>query len=285
MVGLIGVLLGGGSALYATESVRIVSQTVGTDEIVLAIAEPEQIAALSHLSRHVAYSAVAKEAAAYAQIELGDAETILKYEPTLVLGADYSRTELLDQIERAGVRVMRLSDYGSLAAAYRTLRLVAKAIGPHAEAKAEALIGESQVRVHRLEKQLEGVTLVNVIAPSTYGVIGGDQTTFQDMCDHSGAINLATTLGGLVGHQAPPVERMLTWPIDFVVLAGPSVDEALQPYAKLPPYPYLAVVQERRVALIEPYMLNSVSHYRIDGYEALARALHPEAFAMTKGEE
>ena len=34
--------------------VRVVSQTVGTDELLLALAEPEQVAALSHLARETA---------------------------------------------------------------------------------------------------------------------------------------------------------------------------------------------------------------------------------------
>ena len=42
--------------------VRVVSQTVGSDELLLALAEPEQVAALSHLSRESIYSAVAEEA-------------------------------------------------------------------------------------------------------------------------------------------------------------------------------------------------------------------------------
>ena len=82
----------------------------------------------------------------------------------------------------------------------------------------------------------------------------------------------------MVGHQAPPIEQMLNWPIEKVVLAAASVERALRPYEKLPPYPFIEAIKERRVALIKPYMLSSVSHHRIDGYEALARALHPEAF-------
>lgn len=257
---------------------RIVSQTVGTDELVLALAEPEQIAALSHLSRESVYSAVAEEAKAYPKLVKGDAETILKYRPTLVFAADYSRVELMAQVEKAGVRVIRMTSYATLEDAYANLRMLARELGPKAESKAERIIEGCQRRVAALQRRLEGRDLVRVIAPSTYGVIGGAETTFQDMCDHAGADNLASTLGGLVGHQAPPIEQMLNWPIDKVVLAAESVKEALRPYEKLPPYPYMAAMKEKRVALIEPYMLSSVSHHRIDGYEALARVLHPEAF-------
>ncbi len=266
------------SAICA-EEVRIVSQTVGTDELLLALAEPEQIAALSHLARDGDYSAVADQAKAYPQLESGDSETILKYQPTLVLGADFSRAELLRQVENAGVRVMRFTRYESLEDAYANLRLLARELGPSAEIKAERIIESCEQRVARLQERLTGHEPVRVIAPSTYGVIGGAGTTFQDLCDHAGAENLAATLGGLVGHVAPPIEQMLNWPIEKVVLASKSVERALRPYEKLPPYSFIEAIRKGRVALIKPYMLSSVSHYRIDGYEALARALHPEAFA------
>ncbi|WP_221032189.1 ABC transporter substrate-binding protein [Actomonas aquatica] len=272
-------LFAGGLGVARAEAVRIVSQTVGTDEIVLALAEPEQIAALSHLAYEPVYSAVAEEAKAYPKIERGDAETILKYRPTLVIGADYSRVELLEQIERAGVKVIKIEHYGTLTDAYHNLRMIAAAIGPEAEAKAERIIADGEARVAALEARLANVEPVKVIAPSTYGVIGGAGTTFQDLCDHAGAENLATTLGGLEGHAPPPVESMLTWPIEKVVLAADSVDDALAPYAKLPPYAFMASIREKRVALIAPYMLSSVSHHRIKAYEALARELHPEVFS------
>lgn len=259
-------------------STRVVAQFVGADELLLAVAEPSQIAALSHLSREAVYSAVAEEAKAYPALARGDAETILKYNPTLVLCADYSRTELVEQVRRAGVRVIVFTHYKTLDDAFANLRLLGRELGPAASARAEKLIVEYQGRMRTLEAKLRGVKPVRVIAPSTYGVVGGADTTFQDMCDHAGAENLAATLGHLRGHQAPPNEQMLTWPIDRVVVAGTDVASALAPFRKLPPYQFMSAINENRAALIEPYMLSSVTHRRVDAYERLARALHPEVF-------
>ena len=62
---------------------------------------------------------------------------------------------------------------------------------------------------------------------------------------------------------------------DFTLLAFSS---ALEPFLRLPPYQFMAAVREARVALIDSYMLSSVTHHRIEGYERLARELHPERF-------
>lgn len=276
---LILLLLLGATMLRAAEpAVRVVSQFVGGDELLLAVAEPGEIAALSHISRQKEYSAVAKQAEKLPQIDKGDAETILKFNPTLVLFSDYSRGELVESVKRTGVRVIVFDRYHTLEDAYFCLRLLGRELGPAAEARAERVIADCQARVSALEKKLRGVRMVRVIAPSTYGVIGGADTTFQDLCDHAGADNLAASLGGLRGHQPPPNEWMLSWPIDKIVLAGDDVPSALDRYLTLTPYQYLPAVKERRVALLEPYMLSSVTHHRVAGYERLARELHPQLF-------
>lgn len=264
------------------DDVRVVSQTVGTDELLLAVAAPEQIAALSHLSRDPVFSGVAREAAAYPAIGHGDAETILRHRPTLVLFSDYSRAELVEQVRRAGVPVLIFDRYLTLEDAYANLRRLAAALNdPKARARAEAVIADCRERLARLQQRLAGAAPVRVIAPSTYGVIAGAGTTFQDICDHAGAENLATTLGRLQGHDVPPGEAMLQWPIDAVVLGGSDVDEALAPYLKLPPYAQLTAVRKHRVALLDAWALGCVTHLRVQAYEQLARQLHPERFAAS----
>ena len=267
-------------AAAAPAPIRVVSQTVGTDELLLAIAEPAQIAALSHLSREPEFCAVAEQAKQFPALDQNvDVEGVLKHAPTLVLVANYSRAEIVAQMKRTGVRVLTIERYKSLEDSYANLRLIARELGPAAEARAERLITACESRVAALREKLRDVKPVRVIAPSTYGVMGGADTTFQDLCDHAGAENLAATLGKLRGHATPPNEQMLAWPIDKVVLASnASLDEALAPFKKLPPYQFMPAIRENRVALLKSYQLSSVTHHRIDAYEQLARALHPEIF-------
>lgn len=269
-----------GVLAHAGPAVRVVSQSVGTDELLLAVAAPEQIAALSHLARDPVFSGVAARATTYPQIGYGDAETILRFRPTLVLMTDYSRAELVEQIRRAGVEVFIFNRYATLDDALDSLRLLAEAIGDDAaRARAETAVTRTRADADALAARLAGATPVRVIAPSTYGVIAGAKTTFQDICDHAAADNLAVSLGQLEGHAAPPQERMLTWPIQRVVIGGTNPDTALAPYRKLPPYAFMPVIRENRVALIEPWALGCVSHLRVRAYEQLARQLHPDRFA------
>jgi iron complex transport system substrate-binding protein len=134
----------------ADEEMRVVSQTVGSDELLLAVAAPGQIAALSHLARDPEFSSVAREAAAYPQITLGDAETILRFRPTLAIFADYSRAELVEQVRRAGVSVLVLDRYKTLDDAHANLRRLAALLGPEAEARAERIVTDDKARLSAL---------------------------------------------------------------------------------------------------------------------------------------
>jgi iron complex transport system substrate-binding protein len=256
---------------------RVVSQTVGTDEMLLALAEPGEVAALSQLARDPEYSAVSTEAQAYPALSPnGDAESVLRYRPTLVLCADYSRAELVAQLRRSHTQVLVFDHYATLDDAYANLRSLAGALGR--PERAEAVIADCQSRVAALAARLRGARPVRVIAPSTYGLIAGYATTFEDLCEHAGGDNLAASLGRLQGNAPQPSEQMLAWPVDRVVLGGTDVARELAPFRTLPPYAYMAAIREGRAVLVPSYILGCVSQDRVQGYELLARALHPEAF-------
>ncbi len=254
---------------------RVVSQAVGTDELLLALADPAQVAALSHISRSEEFSAVAKAAAAYPQLKGGDAEDILRFQPDLVLMTSYSRAELVAQVKRTGVRVLVMERFESLEDAYANLRTLAAELG-HPE-RAEAILQSCRQRVAVLAARLKGVKPVRVLAPSTYAYTAGSDTTFQDLCDHAGAINTAAE-AGLKGHAPTPGEQLLAWRVEVLVMTGSSCEEALARYRTLTPYRLLPALQQGRCALIARNLISSVTHHRIDAYEQLARQLHPERF-------
>lgn len=253
---------------------RVVSQSVGTDELLLALAEPAQIAALSHLAADANFSAITAEARAYPRITSGDAETILRHRPTLVLFTDYSRPELVAQVRRAGARVWTFDRYATLADTHAALRSLAVELGGEAPARAERLVAEGEARVAELVRRLEGRARIAALAPTTYGVLAGRGTTFDDLCARAGADNLAATLGKLEGFARLPTEAMLAWPVDVFVVGGESGE-----FQQTPPYPQMMARRKIRVIRLEPWMLGCVSHRRVEAYEALARALHPEVFA------
>jgi iron complex transport system substrate-binding protein len=259
--------------LLAARPQRVVSQAVGTDELLLALADPGQIAALSHISHEAEFSPVAEEAKRFPALKDSDAESVLRFRPDLVLAASYTRRETLALLKRAGVRLVVLDRFDTLEDVYASLRILGRELGQ--EGRAEGVIAQCQARVEALSARLKGVRPVRVLSAGLYPFTAGAGTTFQDLCDHAGALNVATE-AGLKGHAPTPSEKLLVWQVEVLVAAGDDTIRAR--LGELPCYRALPAFKAGRIVAIPGPLMSSVSHHRIATYEALAKALHPERF-------
>lgn len=259
--------------LLAARPQRVVSQAVGTDELLLALADPGQIAALSHISHDAEFSPVAAEARRFPAIKDSDAESVLSFRPDLVLAASFTRPETLALLKRAGVRLVVMDHFDSLEDVFFSIRILGHELGQ--EARAEALIAQCRQRTNALAARLKGVRPVRVLSAGLYPFTSGSGTSFQDLCDHAGAVNVATE-AGLKGHAPTPSERLLAWSVEVLVASNDKNIRAR--LAEIPHYRAMKAFKEGRLVVIPGSMLSSVSHHRIDTYELLARALHPERF-------
>ncbi|MBS1766669.1 MAG: ABC transporter substrate-binding protein [Acidobacteria bacterium] len=264
-----------GALAIAGAPMRVVSQTVGTDEMLMALADPQQIAALSVLSRDPDFCSDSARAAKFPQLGASDAEAILRFRPDLVLMASFTKAETLAQIRRAGIPVLVMDHFDTLADTYADLRTIGKAVG-HPD-RAEALIASLRARVSALDARLKGVAPVRVMAPSVYGYIAGRHTTFDDFCAHAGAVNVAAE-AGLDGHAPIPSERVLAWKVDLLVLEGFDRAAALKRLRETAPFKYMDAAKAGRFILFPEALLSTMSQHRVDAYETLARTLHPDRF-------
>jgi len=262
-------LLGAGSPA------RVVSQTVGTDDLLMAIAGPGQIAALSHLARDPRYSPSAREAQRFPCLRTGEAEDILRFRPDLVLVASYTQAETVALLRRAKVELLVVDRFDSLEDLYANARRVGQALGR--QDRAEQLIREWRARVEALAKRLQGRKPVRVVAVGFYPFTAGSGTTFQDICDHAGALNVAAE-EGLKGHAPTPNEKMLSWKVDALVAPWEEGMDLQARLRDLPPYKFMQAYRQGRVVALPGALMASTSQARLDAYEWLARALHPEAF-------
>jgi iron complex transport system substrate-binding protein len=254
---------------------RVVSQTVGTDDLLLALAAPGQIAALSHLARDERYSPSFQAARQVACLTNGEAEDILSYNPDLVLVASYTQVEVVNLLRRAKVNLLIIEKFETLEDLYANTRRIGKALDR--EARAEALIAQWQQRVAALRRRLQGVKPVRVLAVGLYPFTAGAETSFQDLCEHAGAINVAAE-AGLKGHVPTPGEQVLSWRTDVLVAPGEPGLDMLARLKELAPYKFLPALKQGRVVELPGALMAATSQARIDAYERLAKALHPERF-------
>ncbi|WP_306598229.1 ABC transporter substrate-binding protein [Geothrix sp. 21YS21S-2] len=259
--------------LWAGGPVRVVSQTVGTDELLVALAAPGQIAALSHLARDPDFTPDVRANAKYPCLRTGTAEDVLHFRPGLVLAAAWTAPETLTILRRAKVDLVVVDRFETLEDLYDSARKIGAALDRRE--RAEELIGQWRARVADLDRRLKGVKPVRVLSVGLYPFTAGAGTTFQDLCDHAGALNVAAEQG-LRGHQPTPGEKVLRWKVDVLVTdKGERMAERLKATA---PYKYLDALRRGNLVEVPGPLMSATSQARIDAYEFLARALHPERF-------
>jgi iron complex transport system substrate-binding protein len=253
---------------------RVVSHSIGTDDVLLALADTDQIAALSHVA-HSAYAYNAALAKQYPILKNSSAENILSFNPDLVILTSFSSPEIVSILKKSGVKLYIVEKYESLEDVYSTLREVGDLLGQRQ--KAEALIASCRARVSALAKALEGVKPARVISAGEYSFVSGSNTTFQELCDYAGAINVAAE-AGISGVVPIPSEKVLLWKIDYLVGWQEPGSKMLDRLKDVAPFRYLDVYKQGKIIEIPGSLFMATSHHRISAFEMLAKALHPECF-------
>ena len=86
------------------------------------------------------------------------------------------------------------------------------------------------------------------------------------------------TEAGLRGHAPTPGEKVLSWRTEVLVAPGEPGLDMMARLRELSPYKFLPALKQGRVVVLPGSLMAATSQARIDGYELLARALHPERF-------
>ncbi len=263
---------GGRVARLAAPPERIVSRTLGTDEILLEIAEPERIVLLSPFAADPEYSRSADAARRLGRVGGFSTEEILAAAPDLVFAAGFNTQETLAQLEASGMPVVVLRNHESLAAVERNIRVVGFAIGRDAEAErlAAELRGRLEEARARAGAKVAGLRVVHYSG----GVALGGRTLFDDAISYLGAVNLAAEQG-LLGWPRISTEQVLLWNPDVIFTESYVGDDAA---VGLPDGTRAAALGN--VVALDGRDMATVSHHVAGLVERLADALVEAAGRM-----
>ena len=264
----------GKTLVISSRPKRIVSQTLATDEILLAICEPERIVALSSLAEDPNYSNVVEEARRIAGRTTQGAEQILRLEPDLIFVASYSRAETVQLLKASHAPVFRFANFDSISEIKENIRTVGKAVGN--ESEADALI----------QKMDESLSAVRLLVPPSQtpfrimsfgqgGYTAGTNTTFDEMVQAAGAKNVCAE-NGIDGIAKISVEKITDWQPDFII-AGANQGEFDTVRKNLLGNPVIAASRAGRagqIIVIDNRRLLTVSQYVVRGVEDLAKGMY-----------
>jgi len=252
---------------------RIVSQTLMTDEVLLAICPPSRLVAVSTLAHDPRYSSVVETARSFQAINQ-NVEQILMLNPDLIFVASYSSAETVMLLQATGAPVLRLTHFDNLAAIKANILTIGEAIGE--KQRAIDLVEQMMIELAAIRARIpDNVPPPRVISYSSDHYTAGGDTSFDNMVTLVGAINVVAA-AGLKHYMKVSEEQILQWQPDFIVTHGMHDEFAVvkQQLLKNPAIAASQAGQRGNIIVIESQYFLSVSQYIIRGIEALAKGLY-----------
>jgi iron complex transport system substrate-binding protein len=245
------------AAPAAAAARRVVSINLCADQLLVALADPRQIAALSPLAADPALSAVADRAQGFPRVR-ASAEAVLARSPDLVIAGAWGGREAETILRARHVPVLRLPLAEDFAAIRAQLRRVGDAIGQ--QARAEAAIADLDAALAAVPSLARPAALVWQAA----GFTPGGNTLADAVLRAAGRANAAP----FAGYGAVRLEALVRAPPALLVLPARVQGGGISLAELLFTHPALAGIP---VVRIEPAWLACGSPETVRAVQALAR--------------
>jgi len=248
---------------------RVVSFNLCADQLVLALADPSQIAGLSPYAADPALSVMAKEARKFRKLDW-QAESTIALQPDLVFIGPNDRSMTRRMLVSQGLRVVEAGFVSDLESARRQIREMAAALGQ--KERGETLLAD----LERARARLAAVARKNgetALVVERGGYTQGPSSLAATLLSEAGLkppANAPSGYGGFI-----PLEKFLVLQPDLVFLKDPP-RQATDQGAMFLVHPAMRDLYppERRVAL--------PTRYTMCGGPALIAAFDYMADAMGK---
>ncbi len=277
---LLFLLLWTGSASAAeTKPQRIVSLTLGTDEILLSLVPSKRILAVTAYALDPNISNVPELAKTIPNaMREASVEVIVALQPDLILAASYTSPDVLTQLKEIGMPILILAHFSSIEGIKTNIRALGQAV--HENEGAEALIAQMEKRLRAVEKAIaSSPDRPGLLSYDLDGWTAGRDTTFDEIVRHAGGRNLAAE-AGLKGHPKISLEKVVALDPEILILNQWHLDKTDRNDRLLshPALQSVSALKKGQVFEIPGKELTAVSHFIVKGVEEMARKLHPARF-------
>jgi iron complex transport system substrate-binding protein len=202
------------SANAADPPRRIASFNVCADQLVVALADPSQIAGLSPYASDPAISVVADQARAYPRLAL-QAEAMVPLKPDLVLVGTWDRPLTQRMLRSLGFRVVGVDVVSDIAAGLAQIREVAALLGH--PARGEALVAEVEAARRRLAAAPRPTALSALLIGNNGYTVGLDSLAGALLAE----ADLKPPPGAPAGYGGyVPLEKLIMLRPDYLVMAS-----------------------------------------------------------------
>jgi iron complex transport system substrate-binding protein len=245
---------------------RIVSLNMCVDELLLRLADPQNIASVTWLSRDPANSNVA-ELAAGIPVNHGLAEEIIPLKPDLAIAGIYTARPAVAMLKRVGIPVAEIDVPKSLDDVRRQIREVATLVGERD--KGEAIIAKMDAGLASLPPSARSAR-PRAIVLNPNGVTVAKGTLADEVMTRAGLTNVAAELA-IDNYGQIPLETVVANAVDVLILSA-SCDGPPALATEILRHPVLAALAHRtRVVVLPGRLWNCGGPAVVEAIERLAR--------------
>ncbi len=270
---------------FAEKPKRIVSYSISTDEILMALVKPERIAALSRLVDDPGVSSIVKEAKQVAnRVQGNSVESVLAFKPDLVIIPDFHPPEMLQSARDLGLKVYIYKTPSDIKGVKRSIRQIAALTGE--KDKGEAVIARMEERLKKVQQRLAVIPASQrkrVIQLRSEGAFYAPDNSFGDVCRHAGVSDATLELKYPSAMEITQ-EKVVELNPDIIFVPDWDYDGKHNPDGEKrkilnnPSYRGMKAVEQGKVYTISGALVLTVSQYIADAVEEVAKMSYPEVF-------
>lgn len=195
---------------------RVVSLNLCSDQLLMALADRDQIASLSFFAADPRFSLITDQIEGL-PLNHGLAEEVLALRPDLVITGNYTARYAVQHIKALNIPIVELAPAQDFVQIAARLLTVGQAIGH---------TGRAQALVTRMQARLEEIDRINVQQPlrvlsfASGGATIGSPSLFNAVVTRAGHSNLPATELGMGSWGQIGLEGIIQLQPDFVLLEG-----------------------------------------------------------------
>ena len=270
-----------GSTDVAARPERIITASVGHDEMAVALVPLERLVAVGASSKDATYSNVAGLLAEKPEISR-DPETIIAQDPDIIVTSPYFPAEGVEALERVAIPVVQTALEHDTEARLNNILLLGYIFGE--EERAIEFAAEVQQR----HANLVAVTGAKDVRPSVVALtrysdriwVAGSGSTEGSIIEAAGGVNAAAT-AGIDGHQTITLEGVIVMAPELIMITQPlafGAEEFKQDLLNAAALAEVPAINSDRVHIVDSKLFTTLSYWNIRGAEELARILWPDDF-------
>ncbi|MBM3925264.1 MAG: ABC transporter substrate-binding protein [SAR202 cluster bacterium] len=260
---------------------RIVTVSIGHDEITYALVPATRVVGVGGVSKDTTYSNVAEIAKAAPSIST-EPETILSVKPDIMVTSAFFNKEKVAALERAGLQVLVTDLSGDPAGRRNTILLMGYIYGE--EERAIAFAKEIDDR-HKALQSVVGnkPSKPKVLAVASYGdqiYTAGLKSTEGGIIEAAGGINAAAE-AKLEFNPVISAESIISMSPEVIIITQPndSGDPFKDQLMKNAALAQVPAIKNNKIYVVDPKLYTTLSHWNLRGAEDLAKILWPQDFA------